>query len=264
MLSTITDFLQNHDIQNDKNNVSGFVIDTSICGVQNQKELFKRLIETCDKSGLKIILTTITIDELDDLQKRNVDNSSHARSILKFAVDDSFHIKAVKVDKGFKLADDCILGYCSKHINHVALLTADKAMYLKASAMGIKTCYFYPPPQIKPIRTLYHTKKEGDRLLITPSFDTVTTAVRVVHDTSEYDILRSREPYELHIYDDVFIAKIKDNYIAFHHFRMTSLDDTNNCEIIYHKRIHSKHDVEDLPQGDYKSCIKDSLSARGL
>lgn len=264
MLSTITDFLQNHDIQNDKNNVSGFVIDTSICGVQDQKELFNRLIAACDKSGLKIILTTITIDELDDLQKRNVDNSSHARNILKFAVDDSFHFKAVEVDKEFKLADDCILSYCSKHKNHVALLTADKAMYLKASAMGIKTCYFYPPPQQNPIRTLYYTKKEGDRLLITPSFDPVTTAVRVLHDTSEYDILRSREPYELAIYDDVFIAKSKNNYIAFHHFRMTSLDDANNCEIIYHKRIYSKSDVKDLSQSNYKSFIKDFLSIRGL
>ena len=43
MLSTITEFLQNLDIQSDESNVSGFVIDTSICGVQDQKELFNRL-----------------------------------------------------------------------------------------------------------------------------------------------------------------------------------------------------------------------------
>ena len=103
MLSTITEFLQNLDIQSDESNVSGFVIDTSICGVQDQKELFNQLIAACDKSGLKIILTTITIDELDHLQKRNVDDSSHARNILKFAVDDSFHFKAVEVDKEFNV-----------------------------------------------------------------------------------------------------------------------------------------------------------------
>lgn len=265
MLSTITNFLQNLDIQGNENNIAGFVIDTSICGIQNQRELFERLIEACDKSGLKIILTTVTIDELDLLQKRNIENSQNARNILNSAVNDSLHFKAIEVDKEFALADDCILNFCNEHKKSVALLTADKAMYLKANAKGIQTCYFYPPPYIQnPIRTLYYTKKEGDRLLIAPTFDPISTAVRIVSDTFEYDILKSREPYELHIGDNVFIAKSKKNYVSFYHFRMISLNDTINCIVKYHKRIYSMYDIELLPQGNYKSFINDFLSIRGL
>ena len=47
------------------NNLSGFVIDASISGVENIKELLLKICTT-DK---KIILTSITIRELENLQK---------------------------------------------------------------------------------------------------------------------------------------------------------------------------------------------------
>ncbi len=252
--------------------ISGFVIDASICGVDDPKALFERLIKLSDASDCKrkIILTTVTIDELDSLQKRSIENSEIARAILTAATNDSKHYLSVKINTSYKLADDCVLHFCEKYKSSVTLLTADKAMYLKALAMSIDACYFKSSPphvgyQQSTARTLYPTKREGEILLLTSNFDPVSTAIRVIANGLEYDISKIKKPsHELHIGEDVLVAKNKGSYISFYDFRMISLYSQENCEIVYSKQIHSSQDINSLPKASYKNFIKDFIYKRQI
>lgn len=254
-----------------QDNISGFVIDTSICGIDNLNALLERLVKLSDSSGCskKIILTTVTIDELDSLQKRSVENSEKARAILTAATNDNKHYLSVKINTSYRLADDCILHFCRIHRNSVVLLTADKAMYLKAQATSINACYYKSSNQHSgyknsTIRTLYPTKRDGEKLLLTSNFDPITTAIRILLDSSEYNISRTRPPYELHVNDNILVAKNKSTYISFYHFRMISLYDQDNCEIVYYKQIHSSQDINDLPEDQYKNFIKNFIYLRQI
>lgn len=247
-----------------QDDISGFVIDTSICGIDNPKALFERLVKLSDSTDCKskIILTTVTIDELDSLQKRSVENSANARAILTAATNDSKHYLSVKINTSYRLADDCVLHFCSRHKSSVTLLTADKAMYLKARAMFIDACYIksvnkHVGYNQSTIRTLRPTKKSGEKLLLTSNFDPISNAMRVLSDGLEYDISKMRKPYELHIGDDVLVAKKKDTYISFYHFKMISVYEQENCEIVYYKQIYSSKDISNLPKASYKNFIKD-------
>lgn len=252
--------------------ISGFVIDTSICGVDNPKALFERLIKLSDSSGCKkkIILTTVTIDELDRLQKQSVQNSEKARAILTAAANDRKHYLSVKINTSYKLADDCVLHFCLKHKSSVTLLTADKAMYLKALAMSIDTCYYKTAPSDLGhleggIRTLYPTRRNAEKLLLTSNFDSVSTAIRVLSNGFEYDISKIKTPiHELHIGEDVLVAKNKGSYISFYDFRMISLYDQENCEIVYYGQIHSSQDISSLPKASYKNFIRDFIYKRQI
>ena len=255
-----------------QDDISGFVIDTSICGIDNQKALFERLIKLSNASDCKkkIILTTVTIDELDNLQKQSIQNSENARAILTAAANDRKHYLSVKINTSYKLADDCVLHFCEKHKVSVTLLTADKAMYLKALAMSIDVCYFKSSPthvghQKSPIRTLYPTRKDGEALILTSNFDSVSTAIRVLTNGFEYDISKIKKTsYELHIGEDVLVAKNKGNYISFYDFRIISLYSQENCEIVYYKQIHSSQDINNLPKASYKNFLKDFIYKRQI
>ncbi len=253
---------------NKPDNISGFVIDTSICGIDNPKALFEELISSIDGTNRKIILTNVTIDELDKLQKRSVENSENARAILTAASNDKehSHYLSVKIDTSFELADDCILNFCEIHKDSVVLLTADKAMYLKAQAMSIET-HFYKShwqPKVKSnLLTLYPTERDCEKLLLTTNFNSFFTAFRVRSKGIEYDVSKSTGPKELHVGDDVLIAKNKGNYILLSHFRVVSLYESDNCELVYKKRIYSSQDVNQL-DAFYKSFIKDFKHSRNI
>ena len=253
---------------NKHDNISGFVIDTSICGIDNPKALFEELISSIDGTNRKIILTNVTIDELDKLQKRSVENSENARAILTAASNDKehSHYLSVKIDTFFELADDCILNFCEIHKDSVVLLTADKAMYLKAQAMSIETRFYksHWQPKVKSnLLTLYPTERDCEKLLLTTNFNPFFTAFRVRSKGIEYDVSKSTGPKELHVGDDVLIAKNKGNYILLTHFRVVSLYESDNCELVYKKRIYSSQDVNQL-DAFYKSFIKDFKHSRNI
>lgn len=127
------------DISNPKaiKDITGVVIDASISDCYSMRAELDSIV----KSGQKIIITSVTLQELDHLQKRNDATGHGAIHILDFASNHPDDTEIVMIDRDYYLADDSILQYCIEHKSTVSLLTSDKIMCLKARGQGITAKY---------------------------------------------------------------------------------------------------------------------------
>lgn len=254
---------------NETDNISGFVIDASISGVKDINVFLEELSRLIDGTDDRIILTNVTIDELDNLQKRRVDASNVARAILSSATDDESHSHylPVEIDTSFSLADDCILHYCEKHKRSVILLTADKGMTLKAEPKHIQTYYFDLSKEQEDnqnsITTLYPTQKIDEKLFLTTKFNPVKTEFCVISNGVKHKVSKMNGPQELQVGDDVLIAKNKGSYISLSHYRIISLYESDNSELVYTTRIYNSEDVNQL-DAFYRSFIEDFRYKRNI
>lgn len=260
------------------NNLSGFVIDASISGVENIKELLLKICTT-DK---KIILTSITIRELENLQKSITLQGKDARYFLALAAENPKSFVSQLIDETIGIPDDCIIKYCADNKDKFILLTSDKTMALKARMYGVEVQYFkktnkqtnskvetsdtnanlVPTSTLAStnsnIRTLFPAKKIGNKLMLS-DFHTDTRSIRVYSDKYLYN----NGTRELKIGDNVFIASKKDDCITFAHYKMISVEATNNCELIFSRRIYD-YSKPDLPKILYKKFFNDFLRRHDL
>lgn len=249
---------QSETVTSNKNDdISGFVIDASITGIEDLRDILSKICSTQDK----LILTSVTIKELEKMQNFKDIDGNDARYILALAVENHNSFETVLIDETLDTPDDCIIKYCADHKESVTLLTSDKTMALKARMYSVQVHYF---KQTKPttnfktisntnskVRTLIPANRIGNKLLIS-KFQTHTMSIRVCSNNLEYnDGIR-----ELKVGDDVFIATKKSDYITFAHYKMISLYAENNCELIYSKRFYDYNDI-DVTDSAYKSFIKD-------
>jgi len=234
-----------------------FVIDASITGIDNLREILSMHFHT--KS--KFILTSMTIKELDIMQNIKDIDGNDARYILALAAENPAYFQTVLIDETLDTPDNCIIKYCADNKERVALLTSDKTMALNARMYSVQVHYL---KQTKPrsnskamlqanskVATLIPAHRFGNKLQIS-KFQTETLSIRVYSNGIEYnDGIR-----ELNIGDDVFVAKKKSNFITFAHYRMIALSPENNCEIIYSKRLYD-YNIDVLPKEAYKSFMTD-------
>lgn len=228
-----------------------FVIDASISGVIDIMDTINKICNT----ESKIILTSITIKELEKLQKFYDTVSYNARRILAMAAGDYSHFECALIDETVGCPDDCIIKYCADNKVDVVLLTSDKTMELKARAYGIKTRFFKQNEADHVntnIKTLYFVKRICGKLLLS-DFGDEYRSVRVISNNNEYN----NGVVELKMGDDVYIATKRKEYITFAHYRIISLDTKNNCKVIYSKRIYDLTEINNLPKADYKSFMRD-------
>ena len=249
---------QSETVTSNKNDdISGFVIDASITGIEDLRDILSKICSTQDK----LILTSVTIKELEKMQNFKNIKGNDARYLLALAAENYNSFETVLIDETLDTPDDCIIKYCADHKESVTLLTSDKTMALKARMFSVQVHYFKQtkaPTNSKTIsntnskvRTLIPANRIGNKLLIS-NFQTHTMSIRVCSNNLEYnDGIR-----ELNVGDDVFIATKKTDYITFAHYKMISLYAENNCELIYSKRFYDYNDI-DVPNSAYKSFIKD-------
>ncbi len=239
-----------------KKSAEGFVIDASITGVKDLRNILSEIFNT--KS--KIILTSITINELEKMQIMTGIKGADARYILALAAENEEIFENILIDETYDTPDDCIIQYCSENKKGIILLTSDKTMALKARMHEVQVRYLKQTNIItnngnkkssnSKIMTLFSARRIGDQLLIS-EFQTDTKSIRVCSNGIEYeDGVR-----ELKIGDDVYIATKKPDYITFAHYKIISLYSENNCEMIYSKRIYDYKDI-DLLKASYKAFIK--------
>lgn len=244
--------------------VEDYVIDASITGI---KSLRYNISKVCSTKS-KIILTSITIKELEKLQKFNNLTGKDARYILALAAENHTSFETVLIDETFDTPDDCIIHYCAENKNHVTLMTSDKTMALKARMYGVQVKYLkcnqtnngkpFTKRSNSKIRTLIPAKRVANKLLIS-NFYTNTMGLRVCSNGIAYtDGVR-----ELKIGDDVFIATKKSGYITFAHYKIVSLYSENNCELIYSKRFYDYNDI-DVPEESYKLFIENFKKTHNL
>ena len=133
-----------------------YVIDASMLGVQDYEQFLDKMIS----EGAKIILTNVTISELDTAQKIDSKYGYCARAFLKRAVknpdifipvliSESEYMSNNKVIEYRKtcnwhdnLHDNQIIAYCACSQEKIVLLTADKVMALNARALGVTVMFF--------------------------------------------------------------------------------------------------------------------------
>lgn len=233
------------------------VIDASITGIDGIIDTLERL---CSADG-KIVLTSVTINELEKMQKFHDRDGNDARRILAMAADDSAHFDCILIDETIGTPDDCIIKYCADNKETVVLHTSDKTMELKARAHGVKTKFLkhsknapttIPPTSTKRISKLYAAQKHGNGLYI-HDFGNEFKSIRVISGGIEYN----DGLVELKIGDDVYIAAKKYDYVTFAHYKMVSLSLENNCICVYSKRLYDLEEVNNLPEAGYKSFMRD-------
>lgn len=235
----------------------GFVIDASICGIENLHDILSDIFT----KNAKIILTSITIKELEKLQKSNDIDAKDARHILAIAAENQESFCTVLIDENLECPDDCIIKYCADHKDDVVLLTSDKTMTLKARMYGVTTqyykhtndSYYYKDQDLNyQVTTLLTAITIGDKLVIN-NLENDYRSILVISNDIEY----SKGSYELKIGDDVYIASKKPQYMTFAHYHIISLTPENNCELVYSIRIHSASDIHNLPKAGYKTFMRE-------
>lgn len=237
-----------------------YVLDASIVGAIEWDEFLREI-----PSKSKIVLTSITLKELEKLQKYNDTKGFYARRILALAIEkeERFTIELISEKEA---PDDAIINYCFANKENAILVSADKTMILKARMYGIKNKYiqqsgnnkfknFYPKLLNKRDKTLYIAKQINDKLCIV-DFNNDYRNIMVVSGQYEYT---GGVIYELKIGDNVYICTNKGEYLTFAHYKITALTRENNCMLINHKRIYGKKDFEELPRKAYRNFIRDSL-----
>ena len=249
----------------DVNDFCGFVIDASITGVKDLRENLTKLCAT----QAKIILTSITIKDLEKLQKFKNITGNDARYILNLAIENGNNFKIVLIDESFDTPDDCIIKYCKEYKDSITLLTAKKTMVLKAKLHNIQVHFFKKEPTvIEPpkvvvsessnIRTLLPAQRIANKLFLS-TFKTNTMSIVIYSKGEKF----SDGIAELHVGDDVFLSTKKADYITFAHYKMINLYAENNCELIFSKRIYDYNDIE-LPQPEYEDFVEEFKSRFNL
>lgn len=244
---------------------SKFVIDASICGYGKKLD---DIIQKIFDSNSMIVLTSITIKELEKMQKFNDTHALYARRILRMAAKMPHHFRTVIIDESETTPDDCIIKYCADHQNEVILLTSDKTMVLKARMYDIRSYYFkhdlprtpieyrhssvYPTQSHSNIITLFPATEINGKLVLS-NFNTDRRSCMVISN----DVAYTEGPRELKIGDDVFVGTKKPRYWTFAHYLVVSLNATNNCRLIFSRRIYDKNKIKSLPRADYRDFMKD-------
>lgn len=241
-----------------KDNSYSIVIDASITGIDNLRKILENLIQ----KNVKIILTSITIKELEKMQKFNDVDAFDARHILATAAENSQFFSSVLIDESAQTPDDCIIKYCAENNSDVILYTSDKTMALKARMYNIKTKYFKQtkcvPKSAKPsynkINTLYSANKIGNKLIIS-RFKSINKSILLISNGEEF----TTGIHELKINDDVYVASKKPDYFTFAHYQMISLNEENNCNLVFSKRIYDTDEILKLPVKRYKTFMQDFI-----
>lgn len=242
----------------DNNTFCGFVIDASITGAKDLRENLTKLCTT----QAKIILTSITIKELEKLQKFKNIIGNDARYILNLAIENSNSFKIVLIDESFDTPDECIIEYCKEYKDSITLLTAKETMVLKAKLHNIQVHFFKKEPtsteaskviasESSNIRTLLPARRVANKLFLS-TFKTNTMSIVVYSKGKKFNDGIA----ELEVGDDVFLSTKKADYITFAHYKMLNLYSENNCELIFSKRIYDYNDIE-LPQPEYEDFVEE-------
>ena len=239
--------------KNSKSTPKTFVIDASICGIDGIREILEKCLESS-----KIILTSITIRELESLQKTPDLFGIDARWILTLAANNPEKFESVKIDEDLPIPDDCIVKYCTSFKEKVLLLTADKTMSLKARADNVEVQYFQhstnysskkKDSNFSKEQTLWPARKIGEDLMIPAGkMQTDRQSICVRSGDKEY----TDGDVALAIGDNVLIATSKGTYSTLVHFKVTSLEEVNNCRLVFSSKIGNAN----LPSF-YKSFIRD-------
>ena len=231
-----------------KEMIEGYVIDASISGVTTIRDDLEKICKT----NSKIILTSVTIYELEKMQSFFDIVGNKARYILGIAAEREKTFKPVLIKENHEKADDNIIEYCAENKEHITLLTSDKTMTLKARMYGVKVHYMkHQIQKNKEEKMEIKVEKKGKKLYLVKSKNT-NNVVKIISNGVEV----MEEMPELKIGDEIIMAVQKTNHVSITHNKIVSLDADNRFELIFSKEIYTRRDERDLEKV-YKECIRE-------
>ena len=137
--SEITPDIIHEEKESTSDKIINYVIDASITATEGLIDTLNSLLST---PTAKFILTSISIIEIEKLQKAGGLTGKDARYIMALAAENADKFEAVMIDETVGIPDDCIIQYCKEHKDNVILLTGDKSMAVKARLHGVTANYF--------------------------------------------------------------------------------------------------------------------------
>lgn len=221
----------------------GFVIDASITGVPNFDDIIEKIVTT----EAVIILTSVTIRELEKLQKGKDTEARDARHILAEAARNPKSFKNVLIDETVGIPDDCIIAFCKEYKDTVTLLTSDKTMCLKARMFGVDVSF-----QEQQVSTPSSNKGEGE--FVITEFNTSDKGIMVMRNNREY----TSGPLVLEKGDEIFLAQKEGARVIFTHYKVILINDEKKVKkLICRMEITHKKELEKLPNRIYRGFMRD-------
>ena len=243
-----------------------FVIDASVTSVKNMRAVLKKIGEDPELEEFKIILTSVTIHELQMLQKGKDSDGYDARFIMNHAIEHGEAYELVQIPETEKTPDACIIKFCVEHKRNIVLLTSDKEMALDANLKGVNVLFFKQPEKkcqsknSDGIVSLYPTRKIGNQLF-TGEMQTAKRAMMVItQDGKEY----SQNICELHLGDDILIASLKDDCLIFVHYKLISMSSENNAQTLFSRRYYATDEIDNLESELYKNFLGEFIKKHNI
>ena len=170
-----------------------YVIDASITGFI---EVFSLINVMLKESS--IILTNVTIRELEKLQKYTDTPGHNARRLLAMAAGNEKFI-CVKIKENQVTADMNIVCYCAENKDTTTLVTADKTMALYARSLDVKVRFLSNGPKVVSTSKASSSKNSTTKVSTTK----VSTPVEKQHEVTKMNV-----PHSLKV-DTLDIAAFK-------------------------------------------------------
>lgn len=224
------------------------VIDASITSIPNIENVLRT-------EKMRIIITSVAVKELSQMQHFEDADAMRARHLLLMAAEEEDRFVHKLIDESLATADDCILDFCVKNKENVTLYTADKEMYNLAKIYSVPARFFKAQENEKKRKGLLTfrgiTSIGNDLVIDLDRNNTAYKMVRVISNDKEFDegIVR------LKLGDEIMLASQKEGYVAFAHYKVTSLWAKDNCALLFSRRVH---DFKNLKFNyRYKSFLRD-------
>lgn len=243
-----------------------FVIDASITSVKNVRVILKKICEEPCLKDFKIILTSVTIRELQMLQTTKDSDGQDARFILNHAIDYGKTYQLIQIQENESTPDNCIVKYCATHKSNVVLLTSDKEMALNAKMKGVHVLFLKQQEGKKQAKirngivSLYPTRRIGNQLF-TGEMQTAKRSMLVItQDGKEY----SQNICELHVGDNILIASLRDDCLIFVVYNLISLATENNAQTIFSRRYYATDEIDNLENARYQEFLKEFIKKHNI
>lgn len=230
------------------------MLDASIMGVLCLRDLLKAFL----KAKKTLLLNSVTKRQLESMISFNDSVGDDAAFVLSLFKEFSNLCLLVNIDESYQNDTECILQYCYAHRADIILLTSNKMMSRDAGCYGIP--FYYIPYSVTAghgqhqykVVTFIPARKFGDKLIVS-LIPNSTLFFKLFSGNNVYEL----GTHELKVGDNILMVKKSQALYHFAHYRIISLNMTNNSELIYGRQITRDADINKLPLRLYTEFIKD-------
>lgn len=211
---------------------------------------WEEILETHDT----IVITSVTIRELDALKVKHKEIGREARKLIKRAIeeDETRKFEYARIEEKHNCPDDNILEFCQK--NNLKLYTADQIMYLKATKFLNMNAVLVEEITERTLENQNnnHNQIPNDRMHLECSeYDWKNKKLTINLDDTDNQVicvwswgkLYDCGEVELKLGDSIFECTKSETGIKFSHYRVVKISPNKNVNRITNINIESEEDL---------------------